>query len=76
VSNTTPTNPERVARVRRALDAYKLGEPGPGENAETIIDLLTDLHHLLDAQGQADPAWLLDSWLRVAHDLHALEMTS
>jgi len=32
-----------------------------------IIDLMTDLHHVLNEQNQVELDVLLDDWLRVAH---------
>lgn len=64
----TGKNVERAERARRALVAYKGTEPGAAVGAEMIIDLLTDLHHVMDAQHQIGIEELIDGWLRVAHD--------
>jgi len=63
----TPTNASRAERARRALVAYKGNEPGAPESGSMIIDLMTDLHHVLNEQNQVELDVLLDDWLRVAH---------
>lgn len=49
------TNAARVRRARIALVAYA-GAAGETVGPESVGDLLADLHHLLAAQGDADPS--------------------
>jgi len=63
-----PRNAARAIRAHTALVAYKGKEPGSAESAEMIIDLLTDLHHMMNEQHQIGIEELLDEWLRISHD--------
>jgi len=62
----TPTNESRAERARRALVAYKGAESGSVDSPEAIIDMLTDLHHMVQERYQTGVSDLLSDWVHVA----------
>lgn len=67
-----PTNKDRVLRARKGLELYKhkaLGESGAIDD-DTLVDLLTDLMHLSDA----DPDFPFQANLTVAAGHHTAEV--
>jgi len=61
-------NEERAQRALRAMAAYDSTEGRGVLDTEYITDLLTDLHHALDAAGSDDPMTDMDSMLWTAHE--------
>lgn len=66
-------NDRRADRAFKAIDAYvDRGSWGP-DIEQQIIDLFTDLHHLLARNNEKAPDDALDQYLRVAHDHYFAE---
>lgn len=67
-----PTNASRARRAQTALHAYADAN-GEQIQAETVVDLLTDLHHYLAAQGDTDPIASIDQECVAAAEHFAAE---
>ncbi len=66
-------NDRRADRAFKAIDAYADRESWGPDIEEQVIDLLTDLHHLLARNGQKKVDDLMDQYLRVSHDHYLAE---
>lgn len=64
-------NDRRADRVFKALNTYDCVTEPEGY----IIDLLADLHHLLERWGKTNVEDLMDRYVRISHDHYASEKT-
>jgi len=66
-------NDRRAKRALKAIGPY-LDKKGWGPDIEEqIIDLMTDLHHLLASRRRKNVDDLMDQYLRVSHDHYLAE---
>lgn len=62
---------DQADRALKALSTYDcVMDP-----EEYIIDLLADLHHLLERCGKTNVEDLMDRYVRISHDHYASEKT-